>query len=100
MNTLTLDNAIAHFLGHQTADSIAAMVVNDSSLWGALSGMERFQANFVRREVAEVLNSINAFLVLGSIQRIRPDIAKVVGTERGLSWLGAQLVDLRQRFAG
>jgi len=98
--TQVLDNAIAHFLHRQTADSIAAMVAGGSSLYGALSIGERLQAGFVRREVGEVLRSVNAFLVLASIQRVRPDIARVVGTPPGLSWLDGQLTDLRERFSG
>jgi hypothetical protein len=99
-NTLTLDNAIAHFMRHQTADGIAQMVAGGASLWSQLSASERFQAGFIKHEVGEVLRSVNAFIVLGSVQRVRPDIAQVVGTPAGLTWLDSQLQDLRGRFSG
>lgn len=100
VNTPVLDNALTHFLSHQSPEAIAGLMSSGASLWGALSMGERFQARLMRREVSAVLEEINAFIVLGSIQRIRPDIAKVVGTDPGLAWLDRQLVDLRGRFAG
>ncbi len=100
VNALTLDNAIAHFLHRQSTEGITALVQGGGYLWHSLSGMERFQANLFRHEVAEALAEINAFMVLGAVQRVRPDIAQVLGGPAGLTWLDRQLVDLRARFAG
>lgn len=97
---MTVDGAIAHFLRRQTAVGMAAMVANGASLWDALTGFERFQAGLARREVGEVLRSLNAFLVLASVQRVRPDLVQIIGSQQGLRWLDAQLTDLKARFSG
>lgn len=95
-----LDTAIGHFLQKHSEASMAQMVASGADLWGSLGMAERFQAGFIKREIGEVLASVNGLLVLASIQRTRPELAQVVGTDQGLLWLERQLRDLRTRFPG
>ncbi|MGH7639492.1 MAG: hypothetical protein ACREOA_05850 [Candidatus Dormibacteria bacterium] len=93
----TLDNAVSRLLGRFQAEDIGQLIAEDGSIWDALSAMERFQFGLFRREIAEVLQDLSGFYVLAAVQRVRPELGKLLSDDVGLPWLGQQVDDLRER---
>ena len=93
----TLDVAIGRLLQRFHAEDIANLVASDGELWDALPWQDRLGFGFFKRDIGEVLREISAFHVVASLQRIRPELLEIIGTQDGLAWLGRQVASLKLR---
>jgi hypothetical protein len=95
-----LDQAVGHLLKGHTAESLEDLIQHQGYLWDTIGFLERMGLQMYRARISEVLASINAFMVLASVQRVKPELAQVLGDQAGLRWLRDQLADLRGQVSG
>lgn len=93
----TLDNAITRLMERFSAEELQAMMLAQENLWDHLPWQDRFAFGLFKGEIAEVFLDLSALHVLGSLQRVRPEVAQVVTSGDGLRWLGDQVESLRGR---